>query len=361
MTNQNSSHDEHITNIVLNAYAQKVFGEFLVDEEITEIAINKPKEIWTEKRGVWTQHFKETLTLEMLQNFAPPFACFNNTGISDINPIVSGTLETGERVQVVYPPAVPKGTISVTLRKPSKHIFPHQSYIENGYYDALKSSNLCGGISESATTKAHDSFAKNELIALLETENFPRFFEKAVETGKTIVFAGATGSGKTSFMKTLIEYIPLESRIITIEDTAEVKFHKHKNYVHLYYDAAANKDSIVTSTSLLKSCFRMKPDRILLSEIRGAESWDFIKVVASGHSGSMTSIHAGNIEEAIEGIITRCFQNQECRSFTYDILHKMVLQSIDIICHIECKNGKRYISDIYFKDLHQKQIRKAVS
>lgn len=164
------------------------------------------------------------------------------------------------------------------------------------------------------------SFSKNELIALLETENFPRFFEQAVETGKTIVFAGATGSGKTSFMKTLIEYIPLHSRIITIEDTAEVKFHKHKNYVHLYYDAAATKDSIVTSTSLLKSCFRMKPDRILLSEIRGAESWDFLKVVASGHSGSMTSIHAGNIEEAIEGIITRCFQNQECNNLTYDIL-----------------------------------------
>lgn len=354
MTNQNSSHDEHITNIVLNAYAKRVFGEFLVDEEITEIAINKPKEIWTEKRGCWTQHFKETLTLEMLQNFAPAFAGFNNTGISDINPIVSGTLETGERVQVVYQPAVPKGTISVTLRKPSKHVFPHQSYIENGYYDALKFSNLCGICTEASIS----SFAKNELIALLETENFPRFFERAVETGKTIVFAGATGSGKTSFMKTLIEHIPQELRIVTIEDTAEVKFRKHKNYVHLYYDAAANKDSIVTSASLLKSCFRMKPDRILLSEIRGAESWDFIKVVASGHSGSMTSIHAGNIEEAIEGIITRCFQNKECKNLDYGILQKMVLQSIDIICHIECKNGKRYISDIYFKDLHQLGLRK---
>lgn len=159
-------------------------------------------------------------------------------------------------------------------------------------------------------------------------------------------------------VKTLIEYIPLESRIITIEDTAEVKFHKHKNYVHLYYDSAASNDSIVTSASLLKSCLRMKPDRILLSEIRGAESWDFLKVVASGHSGSMTSIHAGNIEEAIEGIITRCFQNQECINLTYEILCNLVYSSIDIICHIECKNGKRYISDIYFKDLHQLQLRK---
>ena len=347
-----------IKNIVLNAYAQRVFGKFLQDDEITEIAINKPKEIWTEKRGCWTQHASEELTLEVLRNFAPAFAGFNNTGISDINPIVSGTLETGERVQVVYPPASSKGTISVTLRKPSKHVFPHQSYIENGYYDALKFSDLGRGFTEDTKAEMQASFARNELIALLETENFPRFFERAVETGKTIVLAGSTGSGKTSFMKTLIEYIPQELRIVTIEDTAEVKFYKHKNYVHLYYDAAANKDSIITSASLLKSCFRMKPDRILLSEIRGAESWDFIKVVTSGHSGSMTSIHAGNIEEAIKGIITRCFQNQECRSFTYDILQKMVLQSIDIICHIEYKNGERYISDIYFKDLHQKVLRK---
>ncbi len=352
MTNQ------EIKNVVLNAYAKRVFGKFLQDEEITEIAINKPKEIWTEKRGCWTQHVNEELTLEILQNFAPAFAGFNNTGISDINPIVSGTLETGERVQVVYPPASSKGTISVTLRKPSKHVFSHQSYIENGYYDALKFSDLCGRFTEDTKADTQASFAKNELIALLETENFPRFFERAVEIGKTIVFAGATGSGKTSFMKTLIEYIPQELRIITIEDTAEVKFRKHKNYVHLYYDAASKQNSIVTSASLLKSCLRMKPDRILLSEIRGAESWDFLKVVASGHSGSMTSLHAGNIEEAIEGIITRCFQNQECNNLDYDILQKMVLQSIDIICHIECKNGKRYISDIYFKDLHQLGLRK---
>lgn len=79
----------------------------------------------------------DQITLELLENFSPAFAGYNNTGISDINPIVSGTLETGERVQVVYPPATEKGTISVTLRKPSKHVFSHQSYIDSGFYDFL--------------------------------------------------------------------------------------------------------------------------------------------------------------------------------------------------------------------------------
>lgn len=346
-----------IKNIVLNASAELVFGKFLRDEDITEIAINKPKEIWTEKHGVWTQHFNEELTLEVLQNFSPAFAGFNDTGIDDINPIVSGTLETGERVQVVYPPAGAKGTISVTLRKPSKHVFPHQSYIDNGFYDYLELPNLYSKVTNTSLE------TKNELVKLYAEGQFPYFFELAVKMGKTIVFAGATGSGKTSFMKTLIEYIPLESRIITIEDTAEVKFYKHKNYYQLFYssESATQSSAIVTSSSLLKSCFRMKPDRILLSEIRGAESWDFIKVATSGHSGSMTSMHAGNIDEAIRGIISRCFQNPECNNFTYNILAEMVLDSIDIICHIECKNGKRYISDIYFKALHPKSIRKAVS
>lgn len=195
----------------------------------------------------------------------------------------------------------------------------------------------------------------HELIESLSYLAIPQFLERAVAVGKTIVFAGATGSGKTSFMKTLVEYIPLESRIITIEDTAEVKFHKHKNYVHLYYpsESAVNSSSIVTSSSLLKSSFRMKPDRILLSEIRGAESWDFLKVATSGHSGSMTSMHAGSIKEAIEGIAFRCLQNPECSNLDYGILKQMVLANIDIIVHIACHNGKRHVSDIYFKNLHQ--------
>ncbi len=336
-----------ITNIVLNAYAEKVFGAFLKDSEITEIAVNRPGEIWTEKCGVWVKHINENIDLKTLKYFSVAFAGFNNTGISDINPIVSGTLETGERVQVVYPTATEKGTISITLRKPSDNVFSHQSYVERGFYKNL----------ESKRSGLVNHEYNDELISLYRANKFDLFLEQAVRLGKTIVFAGETGSGKTSFMKTLIEYIPLDSRIITIEDTAEVKFYKHQNYVHLYYcsEATTNHDAIVTSASLLTSCLRMKPNRIILSEIRGAEAWDFLKVVSSGHSGSMTSMHAGTIEEAITGIALRCLQNPEGRHVSSQTLKDMVREKVDIICIFTAQNGARYIDDIYFKDVDYQQ------
>lgn len=109
--------------------------------------------------------------------------------------------------------------------------------------------------------------------------------ELAVAAGKTIVFAGATGSGKTTYMKSLIDFIPLNTRLITIEDAEEIKFFIHKNYVHLFYPSESGSDSgsIITAAKLIKSCLRMKPDRILLAEIKGGDAWDFVKVAGSGH------------------------------------------------------------------------------
>ena len=198
-----------ITNISLHEFAQKIFQPFLDEEGVTEIAINKPGEIWQEKYGVWQKHSNEDIDNKLLKSFATALASFNETIIDDLNPILSGTLETGERIQVVMYPATEKNTISVTLRKPSDNIFSHASYIERDFYEkviAVKDSNQ----------------AKQELIDLYSSKEIATFMEKSVEQGKTIVFAGKTGSGKTSYMKTLVEYIPLSCRLITIEDTAEV-------------------------------------------------------------------------------------------------------------------------------------------
>jgi len=253
-----------ITNISLMSFATKLFHPFLDQETVTEIAINRPGEVWHEKCGIWQKDNNPDITNKLLKSFAVSLASFNETTIDDCQPILSGTLETGERVQVVLPPAVEKNTISVTLRKPSKNIISHESYIENDFYSKIVADESID----------HE---KQELIELYSKKEIAKFMQCATEFGKTIVFAGATGSGKTSYMKTLIEYIPLNCRLITIEDTSEVKFYKHQNYIHLFFpsESVGNRDAVVTSASLLKACFRMKPDRILLSEIRGGETWDF--------------------------------------------------------------------------------------
>lgn len=336
-----------ITNISLDHFADKLFQPFLNQEEITEIAINRPEEVWHEKQGIWQKNDNPEITNKLLKSFAISLASFNETTIDDCQPVLSGTLETGERVQVVLPPAVEKNTISITLRKPSKNIISHEAYIENNFYSKI------------VANEAID-YDKQELINLYSQKKIAEFMQRATDLGKTIVFAGATGSGKTSYMKTLIEYIPLNCRLITIEDTAEVKFYKHQNYVHLFFasESVGNRDAVVTSASLLKACFRMKPDRILLSEIRGGETWDFLKVINSGHGGSMTSLHAGSINEALEGIITRCYQNSECQNLSYSVIKNIVLSSIDVVCHISCKGGRRYLSEIYFKDVDLENLKK---
>lgn len=334
----------HLTNISLHDFAHKIFEPFLNQEGVTEMAVNRPGEVWYEQYGVWHKHDNADITNLLLHSFAVALASFNETAIDDLRPVLSGTLETGERLQVVIYPATEKDVISVTLRKPSDTIFSHESYIQQHFYEQVK------------TLKPSD-IDRQELMSLYQSRDVATFMEHAVAQGKTIVFAGATGSGKTSFMKTLVEYIPLSCRLITIEDTSEMRFEKHQNYVHLFFtEDAASQDAIVTSAQLLKSCFRMKPDRILLSEIRGGEAWDFLKVINSGHGGSMTSIHAGSVHEALEGIVTRCFQNPECQNLSYDLIKNIVLSCVDVVCHLVSKDGKRYLNEIYFKEVDFKGV-----
>jgi len=217
----------HIKNISLHEFAQRIFQPFLEQEGVTEIAVNRPGELWYEQYGVWQKHDKAEIDAKLLKSFAVALASFNETAVDDLRPLLSGTLETGERIQVVmYPATIDKTIISVTLRKPSRNNFSHASYIEQEFYKKMAAKKGTGP-------------DKQKLIDLYARKEIALFMEKAVEQGKTIVFAGATGSGKTSYMKTLVEYIPLSCRLITIEDTAEMKFYKHQNYVHLFFTEEA--------------------------------------------------------------------------------------------------------------------------
>jgi type IV secretion system protein VirB11 len=109
--------------------------------------------------------------------------------------------------------------------------------------------------------------------------------EKAVEYGKTIFIVGETGSGKTTYMKTLLHYIPLHLRLVTIEDNPEIRFYHHSQLCSSFYPADAGDNAIVTPGRLIRANYRMNPDRILLAEIRGREAWDALKIVGSGHEG----------------------------------------------------------------------------
>lgn len=326
------------TNKSLDFYKNEAFGQYLAMDGLTEIAVNRPFEVMTEINGEWSLHYNEFISLAICQRFSRSLASFKNDEISEVKPLLSATLESGERVQVVFPPACEPKTVSITIRKPSTREISHEEYVESGFYRYVSSGEKKKNVDD-------------ELLALYKEKKFDKFIELAVKAGKTILIAAGTGAGKTTYMKSLIKFIPINLRIITIEDTEELKFYFHKNYVHLFYpsEAGNTEGAIITAGSLIKSCYRMKPDRILLAEVRGGEAWEFLKVVSSGHSGSMTTIHAGSVPEAIDGLIERCYQNPECNNLTYDVLRKKVLQSIDIILPMGRDGVQRYLNDIYYK------------
>ena len=211
-------------------------------------------------------------------------------------PIVSAVLPNGERSQFVMPPACKDGTISITIRKPGFTVRTLDSYVKDGFFNHVCTVQALPDADQELLelgAKMQDCDSLEELA-----QKRANFLIRAVELGKNIVIAGETGSGKTTFMKALMQAIPTDERIITIEDVPELMWGlpNHKNQVNLLYPSEAKEDSIITAASLMRSCLRMKPDRILLAELRGGETFDFLNVCLSGHGGTITSCHAGTCQ-----------------------------------------------------------------
>lgn len=298
-------------SIVLDNLTQKYFGEYLSDDNINEIAYNGGNVVWTEDiSGNWHGHISN-IDFSSALAFGNTAAAFKKDTLDKTKPILSCVLSTGERVQIVIPPASKDGLCSITIRKPSKIRYKIADYLANNSLD----------------------------------ESLAQLLKVSIENGKNIIICGETGSGKTTFMKTLIDFIPLEERIITIEDVEEIKFYEHKNFVQLFYPSEAKSTDAVNSTTLLKSCLRMKPSRILLAEVRGAETYDFLNVISSGHNGSMTSCHAGSVKSAYDRLVMMSMQNPQAMALGKDMIMDIVKNVIDMIVVFKREHGKRGVTE----------------
>ncbi|MEZ0411237.1 P-type DNA transfer ATPase VirB11 [Escherichia coli] len=329
---------------IIYELAQEFFGEYLNGiDGLTEIAVNRPDEVFLKVRGKWLQK-EQKLSYGDCESFAAALADFNHDSLSVTKPVLSATLPTGERVQVVLPPATEQGTISITIRKPSNIFISHDDFVAQGFYEKINTQ----------TEKRVDP-DKERLLDLYNSNRIDEFVVECLRQGKTMAFSGGTGSGKTTFSNAILEYIPHYLRIICIQDTPETKYRKHKNYVNLFYPSEGGDKSIITPAMLLRACFRMNPDRILMTEIRGGEAWDFLKGISSGHSGGITTVHENSPEAAISGIVERCAQNPECHNIPYNVLLRKALNNIDVVISINYLDqfDKRYATGIYFKDLHR--------
>ena len=316
----------------------------LSEKGVTEIVINDPGRHFVEKDSVWheiespdvdSDNLIEALG-QLLINESERSQNFDSD-----NPMLSLTMPGNARIQLVRKPAAEHA--SLTIRIPSKVNFTLDQYAKNGLFDRIIP------ITETITKE------DQQLKDLLKKKDYRRFLELAIETRKNIVVSGATGSGKTTFMKSLLGLISKEERIITIEDAREIFIEDHPNRVHLMYPKSASSSS-VTAKSCLEATLRMKPDRIILAEVRGDEAFYFVRACGNGHSGSITSCHADSALMAYEQIALMINAAKEGASLSHDVIKRLIYMTIDISIHFANHHGKRFITGIDFEPERKLQM-----
>jgi type IV secretion system protein VirB11 len=320
-------------------YQYEVLGvrEFMASSDVTEICINQPGELYLEAAGEWRRVAVPSLTYERARQFCTAVVNESNTGqrITDTDPVVSLTFPTGQRAQFVIPPACEAGRVSITIRLPSKHTKTLSQYQDDGFFDQI--------LEEEHSISEHD----RELLDLRAERRYADFFRQAVLNKKNIVVSGATGSGKTTFMKSLVHHIPHNERLVTIEDAREL-FIDQPNVVHLLYSKGGQSNSNVSAKSCMEACLRMKPDRIILAELRGDESFYFIRNCASGHPGSITSCHAGSTDQTWDQLALMVKASSEGAGLEFATIKRLLMMTIDIVVHIKAHAGRRHITGIDF-------------
>nr|WP_276540693.1 P-type DNA transfer ATPase VirB11 [Stenotrophomonas chelatiphaga] len=320
-------------------YQYEVLGiaGFMESQDVTEICINRPGELYLETRSGWERVEVPTLTFERARQFCTAVVNESNTGqrITDADPMVSLTFPSGPRAQFVIPPACDGGKVSITIRLPSKHTRTLAQYQQDGFFDQI--------LEQEAGLNTQDQ----ELLALRHSRDYAEFFKRAVQYRKNIVVSGATGSGKTTFMKSLVNHIPADERLVTIEDAREL-FITQPNVVHLLYSKGGQSSSNVTAKTCMEACLRMKPDRIILAELRGDEAFYFIRNCASGHPGSITSCHAGSPEQTWDQLALMVKASAEGSGLEFAVIKRLLQMTIDIVVHVKAHAGSRYITGIDF-------------
>ena len=326
-------------------------SDVLADPEITEIAINGVDQVFVERQSRWEALDRAFSERQML-DLGTAVARLSDQEWNGRYPLLSASVplhsspsdvqvDRALRFQLAAPPAVPAGTCSMTIRKPSlvDHTLEHLA--RKGLFDRIK---------PLSSTPTDEEIA---LVQRLNEKDYQAFFTLAVRARKNIVVAGATGSGKTTFMKSLVREIPLGERLITIEDVRELTL-PHGNCVHLLYSKGTQSSNAVTPRDLLEASLRMKPDRILLAEVRGEECFYYVRNAASGHPGSITSVHAGSPALALEQMAIMIKDSRGGAFLDFDVIKRLLLLTIDIIVQFHNQGGKRFISEIHFDPERQR-------
>lgn len=295
---------EELRNRIYNSIKKlDILQELLENPDITEIMVNGKDNIFYEKSGYiekWNKHFDSE---QKLADIAQRIAAMSNRMVNEACPIVDTRLEDGSRVNIVLPPVAMDGPV-ITIRK---------------FYDK--------------------PLTIDRLIELgTITEEAAHFLEKLVKSRYNIFISGGTGSGKTTFLNVLSDYIPDDERVITIEDSAELQLHNIKNLVRLEARMANSEgNNAVAIRDLIKSSLRMRLDRIVVGEVRGAEALDMLQAMNTGHDGSLSTGHGNSPKDMLTRLETMVLMGM---NMPIDAIRTQIASAIDIIVHLARQRDK---------------------
>ncbi|MGO4395881.1 P-type DNA transfer ATPase VirB11 [Variovorax sp. M-6] len=322
--------------------------KYLDDPNVTELQVNKPFEAWLRKKDSYHSECVDVpgLTFASLLSLAEVTASFKSLEVDRNSPILSAELpvdlsdavadfERGSyRTEMILPPVVPEGTVALTIRKQALVKMTLPLYEEQG---ALRFVNQ---------TVDEEELSDADLRALYGAGQWQDFLRGAVRAHKTIAISAGTYCGKTTCLNAMLQLIPLHERLALIEDSREVE-PPHANCVRLSYARSQAADqSAVTPTSLLRSCMRLTPDRIIMGEIRGPEAVEFLNMLNTGHKGSLTTIHADSPVEMYDRFGELMDGHT---SLTRDQVIERVKRRVDIVVQWKyTERHGRYISEILY-------------
>jgi pilus assembly protein CpaF len=281
----------------------------ILDPEISEIMLNSPTEIFIEKEGVIEKVQGVTIPNDQLRVAVQNIARSLGDDISEEKPILDSRLPDGSRIAAVLPPCSIHG-ITLTIRKFNARSFTIDDLIRTGT------------ITEASAT----------------------YLRKAIIHRKNILISGGTGTGKTTLLNILADFIPEEDRLLVIEDTAEIHIRKPNLVRFEARRQQGPKIPAVTIRDLLKASLRHRPERTILGEIRGEEAFDLLQALNTGHSGSLSTIHANSAAQALSRLASCVLQSGI--ELPYKAIKASIADSIHLLVHIERWQARRYISEI---------------
>ena len=275
-----------------------VLGQIIADTEITEVMINGYRDIFVEKAGRLQKLENHFESQQELETIITKFVSQAGRVVNESEPIVDTHLEDGSRVNVVMAPVALNGPI-VTIRRFPKEAMTVEKLIRYGSI----------------------------------TPEVAEVLELLVRSRYNIFVSGGTGSGKTTFLNALSNFIPRDQRIITIEDSAELQIRGIDNLVRLETrNAGPDGTGAITITDLIKSALRMRPDRIVVGEVRGGEALDMLQAMNTGHDGSLSTGHANSTQDMLSRLETMVLQG--AAGLPLEAIRQQIGSAVDIIIHL---------------------------